>query len=313
MQSSISVILSTWLFILAMCVQSLAADAPEIEANAKPVDGLVVCGMDEVFVVSLDAIIAGKIEKQWSWRATERPELPKSIARRFGTTDECKPIAGDRLLVTSSGGGCALIDRESGHASWFAVVPNAHSIELLPMDRVVVAGSTGTKGNCLALFDLSRSETSLWDTELYSAHGVVWDDQQQQLWALGAHELRSYRLKDWETSSPSLELDGSYALPDKGGHDLQPMPHSDDLVLSTHEHVYLFDRSAKRFRLHPTLGAQKDVKCISIETIGGRVVWLQADQPNWWTDRIRLLDPDADAQLTDEKLYKARWVETVRK
>jgi hypothetical protein len=313
MPSSILVTLSAWLLILAMCVQSRASDPPGIEAKPRPVDGLVVCGMDEVFVVSLDTLVAGKIEKLWSWRAAERPELPKPIAKRFGTTDECKPIAGNRLLVTSSGGGCALIDRESGHASWFAIVPNAHSIELLPKDRVVVAGSTGAKGNCLVLFDLSRSETSLWDTELYSAHGVVWDDNQQQLWALGSKELRCYRLKDWETSSPSLELDGSYAIPDEGGHDLQPMPHSDELVLSTHEHVYLFDRITKRFRLHPILGKQQDVKCISINPIGGRVVWLQADQPNWWTDRIRLLDPDAEVQLTDEKLYKARWVETVGK
>ncbi len=300
------------LVLLASLQAYVYADTVD-DVEAKVPDGLVVCGMSEVFEVSLAGLTDGEFEKRWSWRAAERPELPKQVADCFATTDECKPVTGDRLLVTSSSGGCALIDRRTGYVSWYAVVPNAHSIELLPDNRVVVASSTAVNGNRLVIFDLTRSVASLWDTELHSAHGVVWDNTRKRLWALGFDELRCYRLKDWETASPSLELEDSFPLPNEGGHDLQSSPTSDDLVLSTHDHVYLFGCGTKQFRLHPALGDQGDVKSISIDKSSGRTVWLKADQPNWWTDQLRLLDPDGHLKLRDEKLYKARWVNSLQK
>ena len=94
----------------------------------------------------------------------------------------------------------------------------------------------------------------IWGTPLPSAHGVVWDEGRQRLWALGFNELRCYELKDWESEKPLLAMKASYPLPDEGGHDLQPIPRSNDLVVTTGHHVYLFERDKQGFRPHPDLG-----------------------------------------------------------
>jgi hypothetical protein len=100
---------------------------------------------------------------------------------------------------------------------WHARVPNAHSLELLPRDRVVVASSVNAKGNRLILFNLAQSDQPVWETPLPSAHGVVWDEKRQRLWALGLAELRCHELKDWESDKPSLALQAIHALPDEDG------------------------------------------------------------------------------------------------
>ena len=88
-------------------------------------------------------------------------------------------------------------------------VPSAHSLETLPRARIVVASSVNAKGNRLVLFDVARSNQPIWDTPLPSAHGVVWDEGRQILWALGLKELRCYELKDWESEKPSLAMNAN--------------------------------------------------------------------------------------------------------
>jgi hypothetical protein len=273
-----------------------------------PAGRLLLCGMDEVFEIEVPVNDVSTTTKLWSWRAKDCAELPAGLRDQFKTTDECKLIGEDRCLITSSGGGCALVERASGKAVWYASVPNAHSIELLPNDRVIVASSVAKEGNRLVLFDLMRPEIPIWHTALTSAHGVVWDEASQRLWALGMDKLESYSLKEWTSSQPSLERQTSYSLPSDGGHDLQAVPNSNDLVLSTHEHVYLFDREAQQFRPHPQLHEMKDVKCISMQPEDGSTAWLQGNKKAWWTDTIHFLNPTASQLLADEKLYKARWI-----
>jgi len=76
---------------------------------------LILCGWDEVFSLDVNALAGGNPEKLWSWRAKGRPELPPHLSDTFNTTDECKPVAGGRrILITASGGGAALVSRETG-------------------------------------------------------------------------------------------------------------------------------------------------------------------------------------------------------
>jgi hypothetical protein len=193
----------------------VAALAQAVDARA---ERLLLCGMDEVFLLETATAEKGAIEKLWSWRAKDHDELPQAVRGLFGTTDDCKPVEGGRkILISSSGGACALVDRQSGRVLWYARVPNAHSLELLPRDRVVVASSVNAKGNRLILFNLVKSDQPVWETPLPSAHGVVWDEKRQRLWALGLAELRCYELKDWESDKPSLALQASHALPDAAG------------------------------------------------------------------------------------------------
>jgi hypothetical protein len=294
---------------LAFIPTLLALVVASASVPAASDDALLLCGFDEVIAVSPQALAAGKLEKLWRWKAVGRGDMPAEAARRFGTTDDCKPIRGGRqILITSSGGGCALVDFPSGEVKWFAIVENAHSIELLPGDRVVVAGSTGANGNRLVLFDIARSNAPVWHTSLHSAHGVVWDEPRQALWALGFDELRRYSLAEWDSDSPSLKLEQTYALPDDGGHDLQAVPGSADLVVTTHATVSLFDRDTGAFRPHPALQGRKHVKSLAIHPKSGETYFVQADSPEWWSRSLRSLDPPGTFPVEGERLYKARWL-----
>jgi hypothetical protein len=265
---------------------------------------LVVCGWDEVFILD----VSGTPRKTWSWKAADRPELPDAYKTKFRTTDECKPVAGNRILVTASSDGAALIDRATGRTQWWGECGNAHSAELLPGDRLVLACSVREKtGNKLAVFDAREPGRELFATELYSGHGAVWDAVRSRLWALGEKELRAYRLKDWDSARPALELDASFSLPDVGGHELSAVPGSSHLIVSTHAGVWRFDRDTTQFTPDPDLRGVHDVKSAVVHPPSGRLAYTQADAPNWWTSRIRFRHPDGEIVLDGERIYKVRW------
>jgi hypothetical protein len=292
-------ILPTLGALLVLVVQLLGTARAEL---------LCACGMDQVFLIQAPTNQGSPLKKLWSWRARDHEELPAAVRGSFGTTDDCKPVEGGaKILISSSGGACALVERLSGRVLWYARVPNAHSLELLPRDRVVAASSVDGRGNRLVLFELARSDQAVWATPLDSAHGVVWDEPGHCLWALGMQELRCYQLKDWDTAKPALALMDSYRLPQGNGHDLQPVPHTPDLVLSTGAGVLLFDRNTRQFRPHPQLGDTPDVKSVNVHPLSGRTVYTQGSSTGWWTDTLNFLAPDAKFQLPNERLYKVRW------
>lgn len=291
------------LAIFLSCLTTSAINAESIPTGASPCN-LVVCGMDEVFVIHPVEGEAGK--KLWSWRAKNSPELPEELKGRFTTIDECKPLAdGKSILSSSSSGGCALVGYPSGRTTWHANVPNAHSIALLPLERVVVAASVGN--DRLIVFDLVQPGSIVTQTPLKSAHGVVWDPDRKCLWALGFHELFAYQLMNWETENPSLQLAATHTIPDSDGHDLQAVPGSNQLVLTTDKHVYFFDRETHEFHPHPELGDRIGIKSISIHPVSGRAAFIQADTPNWWSGTLRFLSPAMELSMKPESIYKARW------
>ncbi len=271
---------------------------------------LLLCGAETVFEIDTATAAGGTIEKTWVWDARQCKDLPEEVRGTFRTTDDCKPLdGGAKVLVSSSSGGCALVERPSGKALWYAVVANAHSIAMLPHNRIVVASSTNARGNRLVLFDLATSNRPIWDTPLVSAHGVVWDADRQVLWALGFDELQCYELQDWQSDTPSMKKTAVYRLPDPSGHDLQAVPGSDDLVVTSGKHVYLFDRSALAFRLHPELADRVNMKSVCIHPKTGQTVFVQATE-SWWSDQFGLLSPADTVRLPGERLYKARWLAT---
>lgn len=267
-------------------------------------DRLILCGWDEVFMIDP---AAEKPTKTWSWKAKDHQEIPAEIATTFRTTDECKSVdEGKRLLVSSSSGGCAVLELPSGKMVWSAKVRNAHSIESLPGGRILVASSVG--GDKLLLFDEKSGDKILWGTPLPSAHGLVWDAGRKRLYALGFKELRTYSLKDWDGESPSLTMETTVEIQDEDGHDLRPVPSSSDLIFTTHQHVWLFDRDKAAIRPHPELGDMAQVKCIDIHPTSGRIFLNQANGKNWWNDTFELRNPAGKFQLEGERLYKGRWM-----
>ena len=279
--------------VLALCFLAYPAAAG---------DHLMVCGADEVIRIDPAASPAKRL---WSWSAADCDELPADLKNAFATTDECKPVDGGKhLLVSSSGGGCALLDLPSGKTLWWARVTNAHSIEALPGGRIAVASSVGTTGNKVVLFDRHVPEEPITELPLKSAHGLVWDDGRKLLWALGYDILIACRI-----DGDSLEKMQSHELPDADGHDLRAVPGSQELMLSTHKGVWLFDREKHTFRPQPRMHDWETVKCIDIHPANGRIAVVRAEGGNWWTDTVRFLGPEGGTPVDGEKvLYKARWI-----
>ena len=215
------------------------------------------------------------------------------------------------MLITSSGGGVAIVDRQSRQAVFWAEVGNAHSAEALPGGKIAVAGSVHARGNCVALFDTSRPGEKLASLELVSAHGLVWDSERERLWALGLTELVRIRLVPSTASVTGLEIESRFRLPgtaEPGGHDLQAWPVTDELLVTTEARVWFFHRATERFRPHPHAHGHAHVKSASPDPVSGRTAWVQATDEQWWSDTVRFENPEAIWRLEGRRLYKARFV-----
>jgi hypothetical protein len=264
-------------------------------------DEIILAGGDEVFIVDAAEAAAGKANKLWRWNAQEASDVPEEAKREFHHMDECKAVEqGAKLLVCASNGGCALIERATKRVLWRAKSRNAHSLDLLPGDRVVVASSLS--GDHLEVFDLKGGAAPVFKTPLRSAHGVLWDEARQCLWSLGFDELRCYALAGWDTASPALQLKSTHKLPDADGHDLRPVPASAELLLTTEHGVHLFDRDKATFRPHPTLKDHAKVKSVDIHPLTHRVVL------STWGAMLRLFAPQGKITFQDNRPYKARWL-----
>jgi len=290
------------LFPLLFCLLVVSALA---KPDSPPVrEELIVCGDKEVFILDL-AVDASK--KIWSWKAADHPEIPEDVRKKFGSTDDCKPVdGGTNILISSSGGAVALVERATGKTLFWAVVANAHSAEVLPGGRILAAGSTAKDGNRIVLFDRARSGVELASYPLQGAHGVVWDQDANCVWALGEMELHTYLLNEWETAKPSLTLKQKLDLPDAGGHDLRPVPGTRKLIVTTRKNVWTFDREKNSFVEDNQIGSLVGVKSMDIHPSTGRVAYIKAET-SWWAARIILLKPGGEINLPGERLYKARW------
>lgn len=268
---------------------------------------LIVCGWNEVFILDMSDSQNGQPRKVWSWQAKDRLELPTEMRAKFNSTDECKPLnGGTQILITSSGGGVALVERATGVVVFYAYVPNAHSADMLPNNKIAVAASRHEEGNRLLIYDLEKSAEVLISEPLESGHGIVWDQQRQLLWALGYNQLKAYQLVDWDTSEPSLLLSNTYNLPENGGHDLYPVPESAEMTITTSNHCWVFNRDSGSFNLHPLLSDMQAVKAISINPINQQLVYIKADT-SWWSENLRFLNPNNSIYYKNEHFYKARW------
>jgi hypothetical protein len=204
------------------------------------------------------------------------------------------------------------VDRATKNVLFYARVGNAHSAEWLPNDRIVVAGSTNSEGNRLAIFDAHQSETPLFRDSLYSGHGVIWDAERQLLYALGYDELRAYNLQDWLSDAPKLQRVHTWTIPGESGHDLMYLPNDNDqLLLTEHESVWLFDKINGTFQPYAPLEGQQDVKGVSLHDETNRLAYIQAET-SWWSTHVYLDNPKRMFAFPGIRLYKTRWVTAKR-
>lgn len=266
---------------------------------------LITCGDEEVVVFEKAAADSLGFVKVWEWTASMSEGLPEDFHDYFKTTDECKPVGDHQILITSSSGGVALVNRADKKTVFYAHAPNAHSAEYLPGNKLVVALSTAENGNSIRLYDLDHPDSILFTDSLYSGHGVVWDEEKNSLFALGFDQLREYKLEDWDGSQPRLKQVNEWGIPDESGHDLF-LTKDRRLLLSTTNSVWQFDIKSSTFSPFSALEGIPHVKSVNLNTQTGELVYTKGEI-SWWTHHIYMHLPKKDTlALTDKKIYKVR-------
>ncbi|GAB3007770.1 hypothetical protein GCM10027284_27440 [Cyclobacterium sediminis] len=266
---------------------------------------MITCGDEEVAVFEKAATDSLGFVKVWEWTASMSEGLPEDFHDYFNTTDECKPVGENQILITSSSGGVALVNRDDKKTVFYAHAPNAHSAEYLPGNKLVVALSTAKNGNSIRLYDLDHSDSILFTDSLYSGHGVVWDEQNNSLFALGFDLLREYKLEDWDSSAPWLKQVSEWEIPDESGHDLF-LTDDSRLLLSTTNSVWQFDINRSIFSPFPALEGVHHVKSVNLNAQTGELVYTKGEI-SWWTHHVYMHLPKKDTlALTNKKIYKVR-------
>lgn len=271
------------------------------KSNVKEV---ILCGDDKVRILDRRQSNGDDLKMVWEWSPSVATDLPESYRKYFRTTDECKPVDGDKLLITSSSGAVALVDRKTKATLFYAHVPNAHSAAHLPGNRIVVALSTAPKGNRIQLFDVGQPDKVLYEDTLYSGHGAVWIPERKKLYVLGFDVLRTYSLKNWESETPELQKESEWRLPDNGGHDLSRVSR-DQLLLTTSNSVWTFDIGPEAFTPFGPLKDVKHVKSVNYDSSIGELVYTKGEI-SWWTHNIYFQNPDDTLKVNDVNVYKVR-------
>lgn len=267
---------------------------------------IAVCGGNEVKIIDIEKSDGTNLHEVWSWRIDEPTDgLPADYAEYLNPLDECKFVDNNRkLLLTSSHSGVVLLDIKSRRNLFYARVPMAHSADLLPRNRVAVALSTHDKGNSLEIYDIAQPEKALYRDSLYSGHGAVWHAERESLYALGYDVLREYKLRDWESDQPSLEMVASWPIPVKSGHDLVKVD-DERMLLSGNDGVYWFDVESGQYSPFEPLKDTHEVKSVNYNAKSGRLIYTKAEI-SWWTHHIYQENPDKVLTIDSMDIYKVR-------
>jgi hypothetical protein len=169
------------------------------------------------------------------------------------------------LAVCGNSYGC-MVSYPEGKLLWRteAAASNPHSIELMPNGVIAIASSSGGEVRFFTT-DKNLSRTASASVALEDAHGVLWDDEKQVLWAIGRTTLTAYRVAlDGSKVTVTEQTDLRATIPSDWSHDLAPVyGNKDALLVTTGTHVYQFDKSTKTFRTdyagHEVLD-RKDIK-----------------------------------------------------
>ena len=266
---------------------------------------LLVSGDSKVYIVDYEKSQGNTPEIIWTWDAHLADDLPKTYrTEKFKSIADCKSVNnGKQIMVCSSTDGVALLNREDNKVLFYADVPMAHSVAMLPNNLIAVAASTADKGNRVMLFDVDHSEKVVYSDSLYSAHGVVWNSKKKSLFALGFDVLREYKL----VSKDSLSLVNEWKIPGESGHDLYPSPDGKGLFMTEHTGVWIFDYENESFDKIEGFPDAENIKSISQNTSGQYLYTVPEEK--WWTYNVSFFKPERKLAFPGIRVYKARWID----
>ena len=144
---------------------------------------IITCGDSKVMIVNIGKASMTTVPYEWEWDSKTADDLSATLKGRLLGMDECKVVneGNDQLvLLTSSGGAALILSRKTKKCLFTAVdAPGAHSIELLPNNRVVVALSGDAGG--FQVYDRDASNKVIFKEDQKGGHGVIWMENQQLL------------------------------------------------------------------------------------------------------------------------------------
>lgn len=263
---------------------------------------LLVCGDSKVLMVEYPKNSDSIPEIVWSWDAHIANDLPFEYrTKRFNSIDDCKPTPDRKqLMISSSSGAVAIVTLKDKKVTFLADVPNAHSIEMLPGNKIIAAASTIANGNRLMLFDMAKPSEPIYTDSLYSAHGVVWVEQKNSLFALGYDVLREYKLQN----GGNLLLNNEWKIPGEGGHDLQLTPDGKKLFITEHSGVWEFNLNTLKFSKIDQFPDAENIKSLN-QNEAGRFVYTVPEK-SWWTYHVSLFNPIGQLSFPNMRVYKVR-------
>lgn len=253
----------------------------------------------------------------WSWDARSAAST-LGIAESQCRVGEGKPVEnGTQLLLTGATGWSVLLEKATKQILWWsASCPQVHSAELLPGNRVALACSTGDAANCnkVQIYDVGQPNRVLAQYNLYSAHGVVWNETTQRLYAIGGQSLQIYKLKAWETSSPGLELERTVQTPKNGLHDLTYV-NAGNLCIAG-KSAYIYNIGTDSFTELSHFKNSTALKSVNYNEDTGAAWYTDATEPEgnetWSTHTLRYTSDvgqtyvDRTISIPDVDVYKVR-------
>jgi len=288
-------ITTTLLFLISSCAG--------LRNDSKFKDCVIVCGDSKVLIVKYPGQNDSVPEIIWSWDAHTAEDLPIEYrTRKFNSIDDCKPGPDkQQLAISSSSGAIAVVNVKDKKVTFLADVPNAHSIEFLPDNKIIAAASTAADGNRLMLFDIAQPAQLFDSDSLYSAHGVVWDKRRNSLFALGYNILREYKVND----KRKLVRNREWKIPGIGGHDLQMTPDGNNLFVTEQTGSWIFNLRTSKFSKIEKFPDAENIKSIN-QNKGGQYLYTVPDE-SWWTYHVRFFNPSGVLCFPDIRIYKARF------
>ena len=285
-------------FMILACAVVLSAtacdegDRPLVEDKRST---LVVCGDNMIYMIDAEKAESDGFDAAvtWSWDASSVASVVGADMKRL---DDCKVVdGGTKILATSSRSWAVLIDIATKELLWWSYSSkNAHSAELLPEGRIAVACSSASNGlgNRVQIFDIDTPDVVQSYVELDSAHGVVWNEARQRLYAIGGSTLAVYTLVDWDTDFPKLALEKSFDTSGyvTGGHDLTYV--NEATLLLAGRKAALLNLANENFIALSHFNGSTALKSVNYNIHGGNCWYTDATDPehqvdyDWATDTI---------------------------
>ncbi len=286
------------------------------EAAATNQTELYFCGDNMVYLINADLADESGYRNAilWSYDAKTAANTIGKEGKDCIRLDDCKPVDnGKKVLLTSSRSYCLLLDVATKDILfWANNCHNAHSAEILPNNRVVIACSDD--GDKLQVYDISNPNKIVNSVSLVSAHGVVWNEATQRLYAIGYTSMEVYKLKNWDTTSPELAWEKTVSTPTSGNHDLTYV-NENTLCLAGHN-VYLYDIAANKFTELGHFHNRHSLKSVNYNNETGEIWYTDATEPEgefaWSSQTIRYVTSGSATSVTrtikvpDLNMYKVR-------